>query len=205
MIRRFLGIVLCYCALCALGVSQVNSFQPPGDKSNSTPTQSSEPAKEQNSPLSAPAPASTPGDSTYVEPIKKQKADYPPKAEEDRLEGEVRVKVVISQAGDVEKVDVLKGDPILAEAAVDAVKKWKFKPFIRGGKAVKISTEIPFNFSFADKGKNTATPGDSTHVEPIKTQRADYPLKAQQGRLQGEVRVKVLVSEAGDVESVEVL
>lgn len=149
-----------------------------------------------------------PGDSTHVEPIKTQKADYPPKAERERLQGEVRVKVVISQAGDVEKVEVLNGDPILAEAAVDAVKKWKFKPFIRGGKAVKVSTEIPFNFAFTDKGKDPAPPpmpGDSTYVEPIKTQKADYPLKAQQERLQGEVRVKVLISEAGGVDSVEVL
>jgi TonB family protein len=58
----------------------------------------------------------------------------------------------------VEDVDVLNGDPILAEAAVKAAKTWKFKPFIRNGQPVKVSHKFPFDFAFRQNVKNTSLP-----------------------------------------------
>jgi len=93
-------------------------------------------------------------DSTGVEPIERHHADYPSEAREKQIQGEVRVKVFISEDGTVEKAEMVSGDPIFADAAVRAAKKWKFKPFIRNGRPIKVSTTIPFDFAFSDKIKD---------------------------------------------------
>ena len=61
------------------------------------------------------------------------------------------VKAAISETGDVESVEVVSGDPTLAQAATDAAKEWRFKPFIRNSKPAKISTKLAFNFVFLEK------------------------------------------------------
>ncbi len=50
-----------------------------------------------------------------------------------------------------------------------------------------------------------SSPGDSTKLEPLKIQRAIYPAAAAQKQIQGQVWVKLMVSETGDVENVEVV
>jgi len=57
-----------------------------------------------------------------VEPV------YPPTLKMRQIGGTVRLEVTISPAGKVEDVAVLGGNPILAQAAVTAVKKWKYAP-----------------------------------------------------------------------------
>jgi protein TonB len=54
---------------------------------------------------------------------------YPASAKQLRLEGSVEIEVSISESGAVEKAEAVSGNPILARAAVDAVKQWKFKSF----------------------------------------------------------------------------
>jgi TonB family protein len=49
----------------------------------------------------------------------------------------------------VSGVELISGDPVLARAAVDAAKKWKFKPFIKNGKPAAVTTRIPFDFAFS--------------------------------------------------------
>jgi TonB family protein len=63
------------------------------------------------------------------------------------------VKILVSETGDVESAEAVSGDPILAKSAVDAGKKWKFKPFIKNGKPVKASTNLPFDFAFSERSK----------------------------------------------------
>src|ERR1041385_7650336 len=72
---------------------------------------------------------SSPADSKQLEPLKTQKAAYPLKAREDGIQGEVWVKFDVLQTGDVENPTVISGDPILAQAALDAIRQWTFKPF----------------------------------------------------------------------------
>jgi TonB family protein len=57
-----------------------------------------------------------------VEPV------YPDIARKMKLNGTVRVEVVVSPNGNVKETKVIGGHPILVTAAVDAVKKWKFDP-----------------------------------------------------------------------------
>ena len=61
------------------------------------------------------------------------------------------VKILVSETGDVESAEIVSGDPILAKSAMDAVKKWTFKPFIKNGKPVRVSTRLPVDLAFSDK------------------------------------------------------
>jgi outer membrane biosynthesis protein TonB len=44
---------------------------------------------------------------------------------------------------------VLSGNPVLVPSTVGTVKKWKYKPFLRGGKPIKVSTRVPLDFAYA--------------------------------------------------------
>jgi len=119
-----------------------------------TPKPSPAAPQQSNPPAAREAPASPQNplsDTKFLEPIKIVKPIYPAQAEKDQLQGEVMVKLTVSESGDVEKVEVISGNPILAGAAVDAARKWKFKPVIRNGEAVKASTRIPFDFAYPDR------------------------------------------------------
>jgi len=132
------------------------------EKSNSQPP-SSKPGVSHDSVPSAvtASPVSDSGDSTVLKAIYAPNAVYPRKAADENIQGQVWVKLSISETGDVEKVDVVSGNPILVDAAVEAYKKWKFRPYIKGGKAVKVSVKLPMDFSAGDQIKDTVPPTDS--------------------------------------------
>jgi len=121
------------------------------------------------SPQPSPAPASSPvhdavsrtPDSVHLEILKAPKADYPPQAVKKQLQGQVWLKLFIAETGDVESTEIISGDPLLAEAAERAAKKWKFKPFIKNGMPVKVSTKMPFDFAF-EKNVAILTPSEGT-------------------------------------------
>ena len=77
---------------------------------------------------------------------------YPPLAKDLRLQGKVKVQVVISKTGSVESVNVVSGHPLLVQAAIDAVKQRQYKPFLVDGKPVTASTEVevPFSLGISD-------------------------------------------------------
>ncbi len=72
---------------------------------------------------------------------------YPLTARNMRMSGIVKVDLVIDENGKVTEVQNTSGPPMLQRAATDAVKKWKFKPFTRGGLATKATGFVNFNFS----------------------------------------------------------
>ncbi|MDQ6788550.1 MAG: TonB family protein [Acidobacteriota bacterium] len=72
---------------------------------------------------------------------------YPPTAKTMRASGVVRVELVIDENGQVAEVQKTSGPVLLQRAATDAVKKWKFKPFVRDGEPVKATGFVNFNFS----------------------------------------------------------
>jgi protein TonB len=53
---------------------------------------------------------------------------------------------LIDTKGNIVNIKVVKGDPILVAAAVDAVKKWKYRPYIFKGEAVTVETTIRIQF-----------------------------------------------------------
>ena len=78
--------------------------------------------------------------------FKKVQPKYPPNALRLRVEGAVQLLATISKNGDISVVKILTGDPQLAHAAVDAVKQWKYKPYLLNGEPVEIQTQITVNF-----------------------------------------------------------
>lgn len=72
---------------------------------------------------------------------------YPPAAKTMRMTGTVKVEVLVNEDGSIAEVQKTSGPSMLQRAAVDAIKRWKFKPFIKDGQAVKASGFISFNFN----------------------------------------------------------
>ena len=77
---------------------------------------------------------------------KKVQPIYPRNALSMHIEGSVEVMATISKTGDISHVKVLSGDGQLAKAATDAVKQWKYKPYLLNGDPVEIQTQITINF-----------------------------------------------------------
>src|SRR6202035_4924036 len=78
--------------------------------------------------------------------IKKVAPVYPSSALRLRLEGSVQLLATISRKGDIAAVKILSGDQTLAHAAADAVKQWKYKPYLLNGSPVEIQTQVTVNF-----------------------------------------------------------
>jgi len=59
------------------------------------------------------------------------------------------LKARINQAGEVESLSLISGHPLLAPAAMDAVKQWKYRPYLLNGKPVGVETQIQVNFTLS--------------------------------------------------------
>ena len=71
---------------------------------------------------------------------------YPKNCIAMRIEGTVELSTTISKSGDITHVKIVSGDPQLAKAAADAVKQWKYKPYLLNGEPVDIQTVVTVNF-----------------------------------------------------------
>jgi TonB family protein len=71
---------------------------------------------------------------------------YPEAARKENLAGEVLLLVVVGSDGKVQRTYHLSGNPILAEAAEAAVKKWRYKPHVVERLAVEFETEVRLKF-----------------------------------------------------------
>ncbi len=79
--------------------------------------------------------------------IRDVRPNYPPLARQARIQGSVMLQAVISKDGSIEGLKVLSGHPMLIPAALDAVKQWKYKPYILNGEPVEVDTQITVNFT----------------------------------------------------------
>ena len=73
--------------------------------------------------------------------------DYPLAARRLRLEGEVVLQATIMEDGTVGDIKIVKGSPLLAHAAVGAVKNWRYQPYQLNGQAIKNETKIVVDFT----------------------------------------------------------
>jgi protein TonB len=78
--------------------------------------------------------------------IKKVSPSYPTNALRMRIEGDVELTATISKQGEISQVKVLSGNSQLTRAAADAVKQWKYKPYLLNGEPVEIQTQITVKF-----------------------------------------------------------
>ena len=71
---------------------------------------------------------------------------YPPAALIARIEGPVKIKAIISREGNIRQTEVLSGSPLLAGAALEAIRQWRYRPYILNGEPVEVETQITVNF-----------------------------------------------------------
>ena len=74
---------------------------------------------------------------------------YPPEAGRERIEGTVVLMAVIGKDGSVRDVRVESGLPVLAQAAIDAVKQWRYRPYLLNGEPVEVDSQITINFNLS--------------------------------------------------------
>jgi len=74
---------------------------------------------------------------------------YPPLARQARIQGTVVLEAVIGKDGTIQNLHVVSGHPMLTNAALDAVKEWRYKPYYLNGEPVEVVTTINVNFTLS--------------------------------------------------------
>lgn len=101
-----------------------------------------------------------PSEQLYAKARERPLPPYPPIAKLARVESEVIVEILVSQAGEVICVRSLSGHPLLKEAAVAAVLKWRFEPIEVSGSPVKAVGTLAIIFKRTERDMN---PNDHSH------------------------------------------
>src|SRR6201997_226506 len=81
--------------------------------------------------------------------IRKVNPTYPPLARQARIQGVVILQAQISKEGNIENLQLISGHPMLAPAAIEAVKQWKYKPYLLNGEPVEVEPQVQVNFTLA--------------------------------------------------------
>jgi protein TonB len=74
---------------------------------------------------------------------------YPPLAKQARIQGAVLLQATIGKDGSIQNLRVQSGHPMLTQAAIDAVRQWKYKPYMLNGEAVEVETTVQVNFTLS--------------------------------------------------------
>jgi protein TonB len=80
---------------------------------------------------------------------RKTQPTYPAIARNARIQGIVVLQAIISKQGTIENLKVLAGHPMLVPAAIDAVRQWRYRPYVLNNEPVEVETQITVNFSLA--------------------------------------------------------
>jgi protein TonB len=77
----------------------------------------------------------------------KERPKYPEDARNQHIEGVVVLDVEIGKDGAVCDVALISGHPMLAQAAIDAVRSWKYRPYLLNGEPIEVETSAQVNFT----------------------------------------------------------
>lgn len=81
--------------------------------------------------------------------IRKVQPAYPPLARQARIQGNVVLAAEISKDGTIENLHLISGHPMLAPAAIEAVRQWRYRPYILNGEPVEVETQVTVIFSLS--------------------------------------------------------
>jgi periplasmic protein TonB len=81
--------------------------------------------------------------------LRKVQPTYPPLARTARVQGSVVLAAVIGKDGSIQNLHVISGHPLLQQAALEAVKQWKYRPYILNGEPVEVDTQVTVNFTLS--------------------------------------------------------
>jgi TonB family protein len=145
---------------------------------------------------------------------------YPPQARQEKIQGAVVLQVIISKTGDVENIQLISGHPMLAQSAIDAVKQWKYKPYLLNGVAVDVETKVQVNYTLADKSaaqgesatqENGATPQRVRVSENVESGLLEkkvqplYPQEAKDRHVTGVVVMRMVIDKEGNVANLDAI
>ena len=78
--------------------------------------------------------------------LHKVQPTYPPIARQARVQGAVELRAIISKTGTIENLVVVRGHPMLSAAAIEAVRQWRYRPYLLNNQPIEVETEITVNF-----------------------------------------------------------
>lgn len=145
---------------------------------------------------------------TYVAP------QYPPLALQARIQGTVRLQVVIGKDGRVISEEVLSGHPLMQQPAMEAVQQWVYKPTLLNGDPVEVVTVVDVNFTLDNPTGSSAvsradaegppsvprppaTPNPVVQIARLREQIAGNPEKESLQRQLGQALIRNREIEAG--------
>jgi TonB family protein len=141
---------------------------------------------------------------------------YPAKAKTARIAGAVILQAIISKTGDIQSLRVLSGPDELRISALDAVRQWKYKPYLLDGEPTEVDTTITVTYSLGDAVPPPATgPAAELAIRQIggyvsapallSSAEANYSEEARAQKISGTVVVHLLVDTQGNATQVRVL
>jgi protein TonB len=78
--------------------------------------------------------------------IHRVEPSYPPLAQQARIQGDVVLTAIIDKDGNVQHLQLVSGHSLLGPAAIEAVKQWRYKPFLLNGQPLEVETTVTVNF-----------------------------------------------------------
>jgi TonB family protein len=89
------------------------------------------------------------GNVQHTKLISQARPQYPVEAKQARIQGVVKLYALIGKDGTIQTLNLISGHPLLAPAAVEAVKQWVYQPTLLNGNPVEVATQIDVNFTLA--------------------------------------------------------
>src|SRR2546422_4529 len=124
------------------------------------------------------------------------KPEYPALAKVNYIQGAVRMQLRVSREGQVAEAHVVRGHPFLAEAALQAVRRWMYRPLKRGSQATEFSTFVDVRFALHGKKIDQMPPQPERDLD--RQVRPPVLLRKPAGSWSpGSVRMRVLVGAKG--------
>ncbi|MCP4151773.1 MAG: energy transducer TonB [bacterium] len=136
--------------------------------------------------------------------IKNPPPKYPEKALKECIAGKVVMEAITDEHGRVVSAKVLDGHPELRQAAVGAIKKWVYEPYVLDGVAEPVKFTVIINFKL-DNDKNKSNTEESIKLsfkqrpKVIKRVPPAYPIKALKAGISGNVVIEVTCDKKGNV------
>jgi len=81
--------------------------------------------------------------------IRRVQPEYPALAKQARIQGTVVLRAVINREGAIQDLQVISGHPLLVQAAINAVRQWRYRPYYLNDQPVEVETQVMVNFSLS--------------------------------------------------------
>jgi protein TonB len=81
--------------------------------------------------------------------IRRVQPEYPALAVHARVQGTVVLRAVIDREGIIQNLQVISGPPLLVQAAINAVRQWRYRPYYLNDQPVEVETQVTVNFSLS--------------------------------------------------------